>query len=266
MKKIYYSLTLLVFVLCAYQLNAQNKHEESEITRSNEVQRVRIAFTSPEGIIRHLLLGFTPNNAASDGFDFGYDGPNIEDLPDDLNWLIEDYRYVIQGVGSFEDTKSYFFGMYLTHSGDIKISLVGLENFESPIEVFVYDTLEDTFTKINESDFNETLESGEYLNRFKLSFRDENQVEELLGLADHSLNEIKINYQKNNRILIIDANNIAQIEGIDLYSIHGQKLLQSKDFNDKKVQLALNNINLDVIIVGIKTSKGISHRKIALQL
>jgi len=47
--------------------------------------------------------------------------------------------------------------------------------------------------------------------------------------------------------------------------MNGQKLLQSKDYNDNKVQFSLNNINLNVIIVSIETSKGISHRKIALQ-
>jgi hypothetical protein len=262
MKKKYLTLIVcLAFILCAIQLNAQKKYEDNNSTRSDEVQRVYIDFTSPEGAVRHLLLGFTPNNEATDGFDFGYDAPNADVLPDDLNWIIEDDRYIIQGVGAFEDTKSYPFGMYLEHAGDIKISLVSLENFEVPIDVFVHDTQENTYTKINEFDFNATFDLGEYINRIKLAFKDPT---ENLSVSDYALDAIKLNYQKNNNLLIIDAHNIANIEGVNLYSVHGQKLLQSKYFNDRKIQLALNSINHDVIIVGIETSKGISHRKIAL--
>ena len=39
-------------------------------TTNTEVQRVRIDFVSPDLYPRYLFLGFTPDNTATDGFDY----------------------------------------------------------------------------------------------------------------------------------------------------------------------------------------------------
>jgi hypothetical protein len=80
---------------------------------TDDIQRVRLSFKTPEGASRYLLLGFTPNNEASDAFDYGYDGENFETLPSDLSWSIENKIYIIQGVGSFDENKSYPLNMLL---------------------------------------------------------------------------------------------------------------------------------------------------------
>ena len=55
---------------------------------SQEIQRVRVDFETPLGYVRHLLLGFTPDNAASDEMDYGYDALCFDDLDDDLDPFI----------------------------------------------------------------------------------------------------------------------------------------------------------------------------------
>ncbi len=82
-----------------------------------QIKRVRLNFHSPENLNRELLLGFTPNNEATDGFDYGYDGGVPDSWPSDLNWLIEENRFVIQGVGTYEETKTYPFWLGLTNVG-----------------------------------------------------------------------------------------------------------------------------------------------------
>ncbi len=77
---------------------------------NSPIQRVRIDITTPTGYTRHLLLGFTQDNAATDGFDYGYDAHNIDDYDDDCNWMIGNDRYVIQGVGAFHESKTYPLG------------------------------------------------------------------------------------------------------------------------------------------------------------
>ena len=111
---------ILVFGISAFTTtsNAINNTSNNQATQSSTIQRVRIDFTTPTGYVRHLLLAFTSNNAASDGFDYGYDGMVADDFPDDLNWMIEDDRYVSQGVGAFDQTKKYPLGLFLTNSGN----------------------------------------------------------------------------------------------------------------------------------------------------
>ena len=77
-----------------------------------------------------MLLGFVPNNLATDYFDYGYDAMNTESFPNDLSWLINSEPYIIQGVGDFDESKLYPLGLYLSDSGEIEISLNTLENFD----------------------------------------------------------------------------------------------------------------------------------------
>jgi hypothetical protein len=97
-----------------------NNNNNGQITQPGTIQRLRLNIVTPQGYLRQLLLGFTSDNAASDGVDYGYDALNFDDFPDDCNWVINDDRFVIQGVGAFDETKKYPLGLFLTNSGSVK--------------------------------------------------------------------------------------------------------------------------------------------------
>ncbi|MCL8007222.1 LamG domain-containing protein, partial [Gelidibacter japonicus] len=137
----------------------------------DNIQRVRFAFTTPENATRHLLLGFTPDNDATDGIDYGYDASNSDDFPSDLSFAIEGRKFVIQGVGSFDINKKYPLDMTLGITGNVELALTGLENFEETIDVYVHDALLDTYTRINTVGFQANLEAGNYSGRFSIVFR-----------------------------------------------------------------------------------------------
>ena len=113
----------------------------SSLTNAQDIKRIRVNVKTTKDAVRPLLLSFTPNNAATDGFDYGYDGLCVDEMEDDLNYIIENKRCVIQGVGAFDSTKQYPFGMFIKHPGNIEISLDALENFESEVKVYIYDSL-----------------------------------------------------------------------------------------------------------------------------
>ena len=142
-----------------------NKADQSEtngydITEDDTgIQRVRIAFSNPEGASIPLLLAFTPNDEASDLFDYGYDGRLTNYYPNGIAFLIEERRFNIQGVGNYSSEKRYPLSIYLNDDGPISISLTELENFgEEGINVFIYDALKDSYTHLNEINFNLNLE------------------------------------------------------------------------------------------------------------
>ena len=116
------------------------------------IQRVRISFIAPDGMVRNLLLGFTPNNQASDDIDYGYDALNTETFPNDMFWLINGQYYVIQGVGEFDSSKSYPLAIELSEEASFEITLNTIENFTEPIDIFVYDSELNIYFPIN--DFN----------------------------------------------------------------------------------------------------------------
>ncbi len=242
----------------------------SSLFASNDIQRVRVNFTSPTGHTRYLLLGFTPDNSATDEFDYGYDALCIENLPNDLNWRIGDKNYVIQGVGEFSIHKVYPFRMFLTNSGSVQITLNSLENFNNPVSVFVYDALLQTFTNINDAPFSTDMLSGEYINRFFITFTDEQSVVnyavegfmQQLSLTDEEVRAPVIrHYLSNNTVNIVSVHNIRVVR---VFDFSGKLLFEKhlKQSNDYLFNLKENGINAPYSIVQVETDHGVYNHKI----
>jgi len=235
----------------------------------DNIQKIQIDFTMPNGYVRHLLLGFTPDNKASDGIDYGYDALNIDTFPDDLNWMIEDKRFVIQGVGAFDDTKKYNLGLFLENSGAISIDLKGIYNFETPINIFIYDNLNDTYTNINDYQYESSMDSGEYLDRFYIAFKDASQADEFannsLSTDAFNLENTRVNYLSNTKELYVNTHNNFIIETINIYNLLGQEIYSLNHVNSKLIKIPLEIKQNKYGIVILKTDEGDSlSKKIAL--
>jgi len=207
---------------------------------AQNIQRVRIDFQSPSGYLRPLLLAFTPDNAASDGMDYGYDALCPDDLPEDLNWMINNQRYVIQGVGEFSENKSYPFGMFLENSGNIEISLNSLENFENPINVYIYDALSNSFQRINDSGFSLNINNGDYLNRFFITFQNSNPpagANNALSIVDNSIDKLIIKSILNTKEILITTKNSLKINKVEILDILGKKVSNIQNLDVSEVRI-----------------------------
>ena len=238
-------------------------------TFAQEVQRVRIDFTTPDGYVRHLLLAFTPDNAANDGYNYGWDAMVMYDLPNDLNWIVDNRRCVIQGVGAFENTKFYPLGLYISNEGMIKIKLDTLENFTEEIDVFVYDSLYDSYSRINDTSFENTTETGEFENRYFITFIDSNYnleyyATQLLSSAENDKNDLSIKYLRNSGELFFNSNLINNVEELTVYNLSGQRIINQVQIQSNKIKLNLNSSNSKVYIVHLKTTEGIISKKIII--
>ncbi|WP_242205981.1 hypothetical protein [Aestuariivivens insulae] len=240
---------LLAITLMGYQgLHAQD-----------EMQKLQLDFTTPNGYVRHILLGFTPDNSATDGYDYGYDSLNVYPFTDDLDWTIENKRYVIQGVGAFDDTKTYPLGLYLTNSGNIKIDLAGTYNFDSSINVFIYDAVLDTYTQINDSDYASYMESGEYVDRFYVTFNNSAKssfAKSSLSNPDETLEHAQINFLRNTKELFIKTKTGNNINAITIYDINGKKQFSLNNLRDSFVKTSLDHLNNSYCIVAVETDDG----------
>ncbi|NNK81979.1 MAG: T9SS type A sorting domain-containing protein [Flavobacteriaceae bacterium] len=251
-------ITLLLLLTISMQSFAQN------------IQRVRLDFETPNGFVRHLLLGFTPNNAANDNYNYGYDAMNIDDFPDDLNWIIGDIRCVIQGVGAFDNSKFYPLGLYISNPGNFKIELTSLENFNEDINVYVYDSLYNSYSRINEFYFENYTDTGEFEKRYFITFSDNNFELEYYAsqfLTDHEINtnDISIKYLRDSKEVVFNQNIINDVEYLAIYNVFGQ--LVNKIQNIKTNRIKLNpstNYKTNIYIINLKTSNGIISKKIII--
>jgi len=233
---------------------------------AQNIERVRLEFKAPNGAVRPLLLGFIPNYA-DDGYNYGFDAMAMVEYSNDLNWMIDDRRCVIQGVGAYSTDKTYPLGMFIEDTGSIDISLVGLENFDEPIDLYIYDSLTGAFSNINETDFSTTVESGEYLDRFHITFQ--NTVppvlaNESLSIDDNDLNQIVLKSIANTKEILIDTHNNLKIEKVEIIDILGKKVEDIQNISTSKLRIPAQHINSNIIIVSVYTNKGVVRKKLLL--
>lgn len=264
-------LTYLCLVLfCATTLTHASifSRNTSESLAFNEIQRVRIDFTMPNGYVRHLLLGFTPDNAATEGVDYGYDALCPDNFPDDLNWMINNQRYVIQGVGEFIETNQYPLGMFITNSGNISIALNTLENFDSEIDVFLFDAFNNTYTLLNEIDFQKNVSTGTYLDRYFIAFRNNtngNIIDSstILSIAENESNETSISFLRQSKEIYVQSNDF--ISKIEMYNLLGQRVLTEENINSRTLKLPTYYTKENYGIVRVYTDQGVTNKKIVLK-
>ena len=263
---------LALFVCLSYSITFSNTGSSSTYSSNMTMQRVRIDFQSPNGYVRPLLLGFTADNAATDGVDYGYDGANFDQFPDDLFWLIENESYVIQGVGAFDITKQYPLALFLENAGTINISLNSLENFDNDINVYVFDSLLDSYTLISETEFTIDMDNGEFLNRFFIAFmnpsdsENDNNDDTALSVEEFNSKNNTIQYVSNSKEIKISLSNTThKIKGMTLYSMNGQQLNHYRSTTNSSTQyFPINHSMNQYIVVEVKTEYQTIRKMLAL--
>ena len=229
---------------------------------------LRLEFTTTEGAKRPLLLGFVPDGKATDGVDYGYDAINYDTFPCDLSWRIENQNYVIQGVGDFDKTKKYPLYIFITETGKIEINLAELENFDHPVNVYVFDALLDTYTKINNKSFKMNLNEGEYQNRFYIAFTKAQNAR--LDIEEAQIENSIVNYlNKSNEIYIYVPNSI-EVKEVYLSNLLGQTIKSWKASEipikaNNEFRIPVENISEGYYIVKVETNSGPLNKKIIIK-
>lgn len=130
--------------------------------------KIRIGFNSVNKIHRQLLVTVDAN--ATSGKDWGYDARYNETQIDDMYWMLEEDKYVIQGVDEINEFTTLPIGLHSKSNGINTITIDKLENVNDAVEIYLYDSELDSYHNLRESDYQISLVKGEYLNRFKIAF------------------------------------------------------------------------------------------------
>lgn len=178
------TLPLLLCICCFIStINATTKNENDALnsikkanSNTESIQKstadlrpkFRIGFDAPQITHRQLLLTIDPN--ATDGVDWGYDGEIPLVLADDMYWLINDNKYVIQATNKVTANKEIALGIVTANGGAIKIKVDAVENPIEGLFVGLKDSASNIIHNLQESDYQITLPAGEYHNRFSIVF------------------------------------------------------------------------------------------------
>jgi len=224
-------------------------------------KRIRLGFNSNNKYHRQVLLGFM-NEKASSEMDYGYDGYNLDDFPNDMYLLNGENQLVIEGEGFFDDNASYPIGVKTSVEGNISFVLDSLENFNTEQNIFIYDKLTDSYHNIRNEKFEVNMPVGESNTRFSLRFKDNT-----LKVEPNSINTISIVHILNTNMLAINNKSLdITVDKVTLYNILGQSISTWKIENQEQqnIQIPTKNISSGVYIAKLKTSEGEISKKVVV--
>ncbi|HKJ07097.1 MAG TPA: T9SS type A sorting domain-containing protein, partial [Flavobacteriaceae bacterium] len=220
--------------------------------------KLRLNFNSQK-TNKELLL--TIDERATSDVDYGFDAEVYEGTEDDIYWMIEDRRFVIQGRDNMAIDTEIPLGITMQEADSIKIELSSLENFENLSQVYIKDNLDGETYEITNKPFITYLDSGDYLERFSIVFQprllmlsEMSAKDGVYIFMDNQASELKVR-----KIVDVD------IKKISIYNTIGQLMTYwDKKINNRTVSVSVNLAN-GVYIVKVDTNGGVISKKIVVK-
>ena len=240
--------------------NSQQSQATSNNTEVDERQKIKLMFDSSSGYHRQILVGV--DEIATNQVDKGYDAKLADEGVADMYWNINNGKYIIQAVSNFNQDQVLPLTVKTNTNGDITIRIDELQNITEALEIYIHDSLLDTYHDLRTSDFTAYLDSGVHNNRFELVFKDNSST---LSLDDESTESIDLHYNNSNDTIIIVNPYYLQIDSIELFDMLGKTILSIKDIPDSNtVKLESNNLSTGTYILRANTEYGITTKKVII--
>ncbi|WP_406684401.1 choice-of-anchor D domain-containing protein [Seonamhaeicola sp. MEBiC1930] len=201
------------------------KNDKSNSIAENNINgdprlKIRLGFYSVNTIRRQLLTTVDENSSIH--YDWGYDAISKDEQFDDMYWLINNNKYMVQGIDEINESTILPLGIHTRDDGMNEISIDALENAPSDLEVYLYDKELDLLHNLKTSAYEIFLTAGEYLNRFDIRFSNS------LSLNTNEEDNIPILVyfsNKINSIVILNPKSTA-IKSIEMLNLLGQSLFK----------------------------------------
>ena len=241
-------------------MRKSNDNSKSTSQDTDIREKIRLLFTSPEGFHRQLLAGV--DTPASDGFDIGYDGLMFENNIEDMFWVLNNSKLVVQAVNDFDEDQILPLGLKTNSDGTVKIKIDELENIDLSKNIYLHDKILNIYHDLKESDYEVFLVAGEYLDRFEVVF----DINNVLSINDNDLIDLDVIFSDNDDSIIINNPKSNFINNFKLYNLIGQSILFSQiNSTHNFIEYKTNNIQRGIYIITVKTNNGIISKKLIIK-
>jgi hypothetical protein len=232
-----------------------------------------LQLNSPNGYHRQLLIGVDKN--ATNNFDLGYDAQIADIGAEDMYWIVDGSKFVIQAVNNFDDNQELPIGLKISEEGRVSIKIETLENIDATVQIFLKDNLTGIEHQINDKAFEINLPAGEYNNRFSVTFKtikivEDEVAEEIIAevieevIEETTIKGVQVFMNNKHSELTIRKDSETNIESVELYNYLGQIMARwNNDFTGNEISLPVNVV-AGVYLVQIITTTGKTSKKIII--
>jgi hypothetical protein len=208
----------------------------------------------------------------SNHFDLGYDAAIADINAEDMFWIFDGAKFVIQAVNNFNSEQELPLGIIIAKAGLANIKIDKLENMDEDISLHIKDKLTNEVHNISKKDFQINLDAGQYLDRFSLIFKMQKIVAEDISTEILIAAELQpviegVHVFMDNTIgeLQIKNNSAEEILSVVLYNYLGQRVNNwNTNLNRRTISLPINT-STGVYIVQINTKTGKTVKKISVE-
>jgi hypothetical protein len=161
--------------------------------------------------------------------------------------VLQNGKYVIQGI-EFGIDKRIPIGLKITDNVIVKFDLADVVNFDTNQDVFIYDSMDDSYHNLKTESYSVSLNTGVYDNRFQITFRGFN-----LSSNSRTIHNFVITQINTRQILTISNPNSVDLKSVTLYDISGKVIFEQKALGRKSLlEFPTGNLNEGVYIVKIE--------------
>ncbi len=222
--------------------------------------KIRIGLETANILNKQILLTIDEN--ATDGIDKGYDAEPFELLKNDIYWVTEGKKLVIQALGNLSVDQAIPFGMITEDASLLKIKVDTIENPYPNMEVYIRDNLTKDTYDIKNGTFEITLAEGEYNDKYSVVFVPKPEIPEEI---EEVFNELFVFMSEDNKVIRIKRPEEMQIKYVALYNVLGQRVnMWYPNMNVTEIDLPVYQ-NTGVYFVMIATNSGTISKKVVIE-
>lgn len=222
--------------------------------------KFRFGFNSTNTIYRQLLLTIDEN--ATETIDWGYDGKLYEDQMDDVYFMIENEKHIIQGRNPINENTIIPLGLHVTSAGQNTIKIDALENVPDSVDIYLHDKVPDLYHDLRLGGYTFNIPSGEYLNRFEITFA----TNKTMGVDDSIISSIDVFFNNTNESIVVLNPELKTIKTIELFNILGQSIQTFDDIaHSNNSEYKVKKLSTGTYIIKVYTDTGSLSKKVLVK-
>ncbi|WP_422103832.1 LamG-like jellyroll fold domain-containing protein [Winogradskyella sp.] len=228
----------------------------------DERMKFRLGFKSSNTLqlSRQILLTIDEN--ATPDVDWAYDGILGNAQTDDMFWMINDEKYIIQASNEASTTTIFPLGIKTSIDGTNTIRIDSLQHVPEDLNIYIHDIDLSLYHDLRTEDYDVLLSAGDHLSRFELVFDNP----ETLSNDELTVEDLKMYYSSNRGKIVVLNPKLIELEQMQLYNINGQVVYTNTDlWQETYNEYQLQDLSTGVYIIQLKTITGIHSKKIIIE-
>ncbi|MFY0482547.1 T9SS sorting signal type C domain-containing protein [Flavobacterium sp. PLA-1-15] len=215
----------------------------NQVETTPEKHRVWLNLRNNEEAFNQTLVGYIEN--ATNGIDWGYDGPQFGGTQLKLYSIVEDKNFTIQGKAlPFTTEDEVPLGYQSTIAGPLNISIDHYDGLFEYQNVYLEDKLLNIVHNLKESEYAFTSEIGTFDERFVLRYAPFSELSN--PDHEHIANGVSV-YKNNNQITV--KSQIENIQNITVYDLLGRQVFNAKNVGTNSYNITDVVLNEQPLIV-----------------